>query len=140
MILRPYRVRKNMALALVFAVSAMFAVEPLESHKIAAALPTAFCPHTREFNQSDPLTEPSNEKGVEDDQLDSEWDENLTRVRLISTGIAGGGVLSLLMVLFGYFRLNHATRGFYSRRLQLGAASLAILIALACYLLIVAFN
>ena len=54
-----------------------------------------------------------------------------TRRRLIHTGIGGFGVVSLLSVLFVYLRLNHATRGFYSRRLQVGASVVALIVLLA---------
>lgn len=55
-----------------------------------------------------------------------------TRKRLIHTGIGSLGVVSLLSVLFVYLRLNHATRGFYSRRLQVGASVIALIVLLAC--------
>jgi hypothetical protein len=55
-----------------------------------------------------------------------------TRRRLIHAGIAGLGTVSLLSVLFIYLRLNHATRGFYSRRLQVGASVIALIVVLAC--------
>ncbi len=55
-----------------------------------------------------------------------------TRRRLILAGISGFGTVSLLSVLFVYLRLNHATRGFYSRRLQAGAAVIAFIVLMAC--------
>ena len=72
--------------------------------------------------------------------IDEKWDNDQTRQRVVSTGIVGGGLLCFLGVIFGYLRLNHATRGFYSRRLQMGAASVTILITLICYGLFAAFN
>lgn len=45
--------------------------------------------------------------------------------RLVSVAIGGGTLLALLSILFGYLRLEHATRGFYSGRLQLVAAGLS---------------
>ena len=49
------------------------------------------------------------------------------RYRLQMAGIIGVGLLSILAVLFGYLRINHATRGLYNRRLQ----TISILIVIA---------
>ena len=57
------------------------------------------------------------------------------RNRLVGFGVLGGAGLALLGVLFGYLRLDHATRGFHSGRLQLLAAFFAILILATCYFL-----
>ena len=47
--------------------------------------------------------------------------------RLRMTGLFGSGTLALLVVLFGYLRIEHATRGLYNRRLQ----TIGILLAAA---------
>lgn len=58
-----------------------------------------------------------------------------TRDRLVAIGLVGGTFLALLAVLFGYLRLDHATRGFYSGRLQLLAGISAVAILAVCYFL-----
>ncbi len=58
-----------------------------------------------------------------------------TRDRLVGFGACGVAFLALMGVLFGYLRLDHATRGFHSGRLQMLSAFLAILILVTCYLL-----
>ena len=54
--------------------------------------------------------------------------------RLLLTGTLVGWLLSELAVLFGYLKVEHATRGFYSGRLQTfaGAGGLAVF-ATACF-------
>ena len=66
--------------------------------------------------------------------------DEVTRKRLVSTGVAGGAVLSILAILFGYLRLNHATRGFYSRRLQMGAGILAVITGVLCFAVLSLFG
>lgn len=48
--------------------------------------------------------------------------------RLRMTGLFGSGTLVLLSLLYGYFRIEQATRGFYNRRLQTIVVLLAALI------------
>lgn len=67
-------------------------------------------------------------------RVDSE-SEKVLRNRLIAAAIIGSGVLSMLGIVFGYLRLDHATRGFYSGRLQSIAAAAAIVVLLIGYLL-----
>lgn len=57
------------------------------------------------------------------------------RNRLISYAFFGGLTLVFLSVLFGYLRLDHATRGFHSGRLQLAALILLGIVLLVGYLL-----
>ncbi len=64
------------------------------------------------------------------------WKEYQTRSRLFTTGAIALGVFGLLAVVFSYLRLNHATRGFYSRRIMMGAAVVAIVVVLFCISLI----
>lgn len=59
--------------------------------------------------------------------------ESKTRSRLLLAGICGAGLLGLLAVLFGYLRINHATRGFYNRRLQTISIMITIAIISAIY-------
>lgn len=58
--------------------------------------------------------------------------EYQTRRRLYTVGAFSAGLIGLLAISFVYLRLDHATRGFYSRRLLLGAAVVAILVILFC--------
>ena len=61
--------------------------------------------------------------------------ERRLKKRLLTVAVLGGLVLLLLTVVYGYFRLELTTRGFYSGRLQVlsGIASLAV--ATAAYFL-----
>ena len=64
------------------------------------------------------------------DAVASDRERRLKR-RLVSVAVLGGVVLLLLAVVYGYFRLELTTRGFYSGRLQIlsGIASLAVVTA-----------
>lgn len=64
------------------------------------------------------------------DQLDHRWSEIVASCRLLQTGLGAGVVLLLLGTMFSYFRLDTATRGYYTGRLQFGAAA-AILALIA---------
>lgn len=57
------------------------------------------------------------------EQLDRRWAELRATYRLAETGLISGGVLLLLATVFGYFRLDNATRGYYTGRLQFMAAA-----------------
>ena len=61
------------------------------------------------------------------DEVVSDRERRLKK-RLVSVGVLSGVVLLLLAVVYGYFRLELTTRGFYSGRLQIlsGIASLAV--------------
>ncbi len=63
-----------------------------------------------------------------------EWDQILTQNRLLLTACIGVGFFSLLAVLFGYLRLNHMTRGFYTGRLQTVSAVVAVIVVIICIL------
>ena len=54
--------------------------------------------------------------------------------RLLLTGTLLGMLLGQLSVLFGYLKINHATRGFYSGRLQSIAAVASVAVLGAGYL------
>lgn len=64
------------------------------------------------------------------DTLDHRWSEIIATYRLLQTGLAAGVVLLLLGTVFSYFKLDTATRGYYTGRLQFGAAA-AILAVIA---------
>ena len=55
-----------------------------------------------------------------------EWKDHETRSRLLQTGLVGGGAFTLLLLAFGYFRADHATRGFYTGRLQILALAMML--------------
>ncbi len=59
--------------------------------------------------------------------------ENRIRSRILLAGLFGAGLLAILAVLFGYLRINHATRGFYDRRLQTISIMIFMAIIIAVY-------
>jgi hypothetical protein len=61
-------------------------------------------------------------------ELDRRWDKVRAGKRLAQTGLVSGAALLLLASVFGYFRLDNATRGYYTGRLQFmtAAAILAV--------------
>lgn len=62
------------------------------------------------------------------EQLGERWQNEVSKNRLWITALVGGGVFVLLLTVFGYFRLDTATRGYYTGRLQL--VSVAAILAL----------
>jgi len=62
-------------------------------------------------------------------ELDRRWAKVRATSRLAQTGLVSGGALFLLASVFGYFRLDNATRGYYTGRLQFmtAAAILAVI-------------
>jgi len=61
-------------------------------------------------------------------ELQQRWNEIKAKWRLAQFGLVAGGAILLLATVFGYFRLDTATRGYYTGRLQFlsAAAILAI--------------
>ena len=57
----------------------------------------------------------------------------VVRGRIIGLAIVFSGLLLLLGLAFVYLRLDHATRGFHSGRLQLWAAFLGLMIVGICF-------
>jgi hypothetical protein len=62
--------------------------------------------------------------------LDQRWNKVRAASRLFQTGLGVGAVLLLLGTMFSYLKLDTATRGYYTGRLQFGAAA-AILAIIA---------
>lgn len=63
-------------------------------------------------------------------EMDERWQNEVSRNRLLITALAGGGVFLLLLTVFAYFRLDTATRGYYTGRLQfLTIAAILALVA-----------
>jgi hypothetical protein len=63
--------------------------------------------------------------------LDARWQQVVQYARVLSTSGIALGVLVMLGMLFAYFRVDNATKGYYTRRLQmlLVAAILGVLAA-----------
>ena len=61
-------------------------------------------------------------------ELDNRWAQVTRYSRVTQVGLGSFALLALLSVVFGYFRLDNATRGYYTGRLQFltAAAILAI--------------
>ena len=57
------------------------------------------------------------------------------RDRLVAVALIGGAFLALLGVLFFYLRVDHASRGFYSGKLQMASLIAVAIILLVSYLL-----
>lgn len=62
--------------------------------------------------------------------LDDRWAKVRATSRLFQTGLGAGAILLLLGTMFSYLKLDTATRGYYTGRLQFGAAA-AILAVIA---------
>lgn len=62
--------------------------------------------------------------------LDRRWSKVRATSRLLQTGLGVGAVLLLLGTMFSYLKLDTASRGYYTGRLQFGAAA-AILAVIA---------
>jgi hypothetical protein len=56
-------------------------------------------------------------------ELDRHWANVMATSRLEQTGLFAGAALLLVSSIFGYFRLDNATRGYYTRRLQVMTAA-----------------
>ena len=54
------------------------------------------------------------------------WNQQQVRHRLWATAIGSGSLLALLAIVFGYLKIDTATRGYYSGRLKLAALSGAV--------------
>ena len=51
-------------------------------------------------------------------QVDQTWHQVMARTQLVRVALVGGAILGVLVLLFGYFNADTATRGFYSGRLK----------------------
>jgi hypothetical protein len=69
------------------------------------------------------------------DELQQRWREVKSFSRLLQTGLGSGIVLLLVTTLFGYFRLDTATKGYYTGRLQFMAAGAILSLVAASVLL-----
>jgi hypothetical protein len=66
-------------------------------------------------------------------KAERDWKEALTLSRLLKTGLGAAAMLVLLSVVLGYFKADTATRGYYTRRLRFGAATVILALAAAVY-------
>ena len=65
------------------------------------------------------------------DELRHHWAGRIAESRLYQVGLGAGAALLLLASVFGYFRLDNATRGYYTGRLQfMTAAAILAIVAL----------
>lgn len=69
------------------------------------------------------------------DEIDEHWRQLKVAGRLTGTVLAVGFILALLGVIFGYFRLDTATRGYYTGRLKLASAVVILTLIVAGVLL-----
>lgn len=67
------------------------------------------------------------------DYVRARMEDRQTAGRLIGVGLSGGAFLAFLAVLLGYLKMDTATRGFYSRRLQTVTLVAVILIVAATW-------
>ena len=68
-------------------------------------------------------------------EVERAWHQVIARAQLVKVALGGGAVLAMLVMLFGYFNADTATRGFYSGRLKF-VTGLAILAVIATGFLI----
>lgn len=68
-------------------------------------------------------------------EIDSRYKDVVKTARLYKTGVIASGVMAFLATLLAYFKLDTATRGFYTGRLQFGTAA-AILALIAAGVLL----
>ena len=65
------------------------------------------------------------------DELRHHWAGRIAESRIYQVGLGAGAALLLLASVFGYFRLDNATRGYYTGRLQfMTAAAILAIVAL----------
>jgi hypothetical protein len=64
-------------------------------------------------------------------EIQSTWVGQIAESRLLQMSLVAGGAILLLGSVFGYFRLDNATRGYYTGRLQfMTAAAILAIVAL----------
>lgn len=68
-------------------------------------------------------------------EVEQDWHQVMARTQLAKVALTGGAVLGMLVLMFGYFNADSATRGFYSGRLKF-VTVVAILAVVATGLLI----
>lgn len=69
------------------------------------------------------------------DEVELRWSEIRARSRLAQTGLGSGVILLLLGTMFSYFKLDTATKGYYTGRLQFVTAGTILALVAASVLL-----
>jgi hypothetical protein len=69
------------------------------------------------------------------EELENRWAEIRSKSRLAQTGLGTGIVLLFLGTLFSFLKLDTATKGYYTGRLQFGAAATILALVAASVLL-----
>jgi hypothetical protein len=69
------------------------------------------------------------------DEIEHRWSEITAKSRLGQTGLGAGVVLLLLSTLFSYFKVDTATKGYYTGRLQFATAGAILALVAASVLL-----
>ena len=69
------------------------------------------------------------------DEIEHRWSEVTSKSRLAQTGLGAGVVLLLLSTLFSYFKVDTATKGYYTGRLQFATAGAILALVAASVLL-----
>ena len=66
--------------------------------------------------------------------IEERWRKLTATTRLMQTGLGAGAVFMFLGALFGYFKLDTATRGYYTGRLQFATAGTILALVAASFL------
>lgn len=69
------------------------------------------------------------------EEVDRRWSRVVQGSRLLKVGLVAGGTFLLLTTLFGYFRVDTATRGYYSGRLRVGTVAAILAVVVTCVVL-----
>ena len=86
-------------------------------------------------NDSGDVAKAKSTTGLPESESTERIGDQSLRNRLISYTFFGALLLVFLALLFGYLRLDHATRGFHSGRLQIAALALCAIVLAVGYLL-----
>ncbi len=69
--------------------------------------------------------------GAVNDRIRQMWKRSIVNERVAGAAALGGGMLALVAMIYGYLRLDLATRGAYRRRIRWTAAALLAMLAVA---------
>lgn len=74
--------------------------------------------------------------GEANETIEANYKQSVVMGRLGYTAMGGGGILGLLTILYGYLKLDTLTRGYYTGRLRLTAATAILALAAIAGLLV----